>query len=126
MKTFAMILMTVLLAGAPGAWAQSKKADEQNRSVQGVVTAPDESPVVGAVVQLKNVKSLQIRSFVTQENGTYYFHGLSPDVDYELSATCCQTGQSAAHQGSASGTKTLSSFDSRKQATINLKLNPKK
>jgi Carboxypeptidase regulatory-like domain len=85
--------------------------------VQGAVTSADDQAVVGAVVQLKNTKTLQIRSFITKENGTYYFHGLSPDVDYELKADS---------QGVSSGTKTLSSFDSRKQATINLKLNPKK
>jgi hypothetical protein len=68
-------------------------------------------------VQLKNTKNLQIRSFVTKEDGTYYFHGLSPDVDFELKAD---------FQGASSGTKTLSSFDSRKDVILNLKLNPKK
>jgi hypothetical protein len=70
-------------------------------------------------VQLKNTKTLQIRSFITKENGAYYFHELSPDIDYELSATDKATGE-------ASGTKTLSSFDSRTNAILNLKLNPKK
>jgi hypothetical protein len=69
------------------------------------------------VVQLKNTKTLQIRSFLSQQDGTYYFHGLSPDIDYELTART---------DDAASGTKTLSSFDSRKEAVINLKLNPKK
>jgi hypothetical protein len=94
-----------------------KKGDEQTRSVQGVVTTPEEAVAVGAVVFLKNVKTLQIRSFITQENGTYYFHGLSPDVDYELRAES-KTG--------ASPTKTLSTFDNRRQAVINLKLGAKK
>ena len=40
----------------------------------------------GAVVQLKNMKTLQIRSFITQTDGTYRFFELSPDVDYELKA----------------------------------------
>ena len=70
-----------------------------------------QNAVVGAVVQLKNTKTFQIRSFITQEHGWYYSHGLSADVDYELKAE---------YQGTASPTKTLSSFDSRKQATINL------
>jgi hypothetical protein len=81
------------------------------------VTAPDEQTVTGAVVQLKNTKSLQVRSFITKEDGTYYFHGLSPDIEYELKAD---------FGGASSGTKTLSPFDSRKEAIINLKLNPKK
>ena len=100
-------------------WAQSykdtygKKVENHTRSVQGVVTGADEKPVPGAVVQLKNTKTLQIRSFITQDNGTYYFHELSTDVDYELRAD---------YHGASSGTKSLSSFDSRKQATLDLKL----
>ncbi len=106
----------VLLCTAT-AFAQGKsKAGEPNRSVQGVVTSAADQPVAGAVVQLKNTKTLEIRSFITKDEGSYYFHGLSPDIDYELKAD---------YQGASSGTKTLSSFDSRKQATINLKLNKK-
>jgi hypothetical protein len=91
--------------------------DPQTRTVQGAVSAPDESLVNGAVVYLKNTKSLQIRSFFTQKDGSYYFHDLSPDIDYELKAE---------YNGLSSGTRTLSSFDTRKLATINLKLNAKK
>ena len=90
--------------------------DPQTRTVQGAVSAPDESLVNGAVVYLKNTKSLQIRSFFTQKDGSYYFHDLSPDIDYELKAE---------YNGLSSGTHTLSSFDTRKLATINLKLKPK-
>ena len=68
------------------------------------------------MVYLKNVKTLQVRSFITKEDGQYHFYELSPDVDYELKAE---------FQGAASGPKTLSSFDSKKAATINLKLNKK-
>jgi hypothetical protein len=114
----AAVLALALLVGASTALAQkSKKGDDQsNRSVQGSVTSAEDAPLAGAVVQLKNTKTLQIRSFITKEDGSYYFNGLSPDVDYELRAD---------YQGSASPTRTLSSFDSRKTATINLKLNKK-
>lgn len=113
-----------LLAAAAAAlfwtWpaAAQKKGDELNntRSVQGVVTTVSDSAVDGAVVQLKNTKTLQIRSFITKEGGTYAFQGLSPDVDYELKAE---------HQGTASAVRTLSSFDSRKKAVVNLKLDKK-
>ena len=33
-------------------------------------------PVANAVVQLKNTKTLQIRSFITQGDGNYHFTGL--------------------------------------------------
>jgi len=117
MKTIRLALVAVLLLSAPATFAQKKKGTETTRSVQGTVTAADDSPVNGAVVQLKNTKTLQIRSFITKDDGTYHFYDLSPDIDYELRADC---------QGASSSTKTLSSFDSRKQTTLNLKLNPKK
>jgi len=112
-------LALVLIACVPLAVAQKKnKGDDQGntRGVQGMVTSPEDTPVNGAVVQLKNTKTLQIRSFITKQDGLYYFHGLSTDVDYELKAD---------YQGASSPTKTLSSFDSRKDAVMNLKLNKK-
>lgn len=109
--TLAMLGIT-LMAALPG-FAQKT----QTRSVQGSVTATDDRPVNGAVVYLKNTKSLQIRSFFTQKDGAYYFHDLSPDIDYQLKAE---------YNGEASASHTLSSFDSRKLATINLKLDRKK
>ncbi len=118
MKTIWPVLLAVFLLCAPAGFAQKKKGEGTTRSVQGLVTAAaDDSPVIGAVVQLKNTKTLQIRSFITKEDGTYHFYDLSPDIDYELKAD---------YQGSSSSTKTLSTYDSSKQAVRNLKLNPKK
>jgi hypothetical protein len=111
------LLVAAAIWCAPFGLAQEKKkSNDHTRSVQGVVTSADEKPVSGAVVQLKNTKTLQIRSFITQENGSYYFHELSSDVDYELKAD---------FRGAASATKSLSSFDSRKEAILNLKLDKK-
>src|SRR5450756_2421852 len=70
----------LLLVCAPAGFAQKESA---TRSVQGSVSNPDDSAAVGAVVQLKNMKTLQIRSFITLQDGTYRFFELSPDVDYE-------------------------------------------
>jgi carboxypeptidase family protein len=117
----ALALIGILLVMAPEAVAQgrNKKKADPTRSVQGVVSGPDDGAVKGAIVQLKNTKTLQIRSFITQENGAYYFHELNPDHEYELSAEDQKSG-------TVSSTRRLSSFDSQKLATINLKLNPKK
>ncbi len=103
-----------LMAAGPLLSQGRKGEDVPTRTVQGSVTDAKDRAVDGAVVQLKNTKTLQIRSFITKEQGGYYFHGLSPDVDYELKAE---------YQGAVSPHKTLSSFDSRKKAVINLKLN---
>jgi len=118
MRRYVAVAAALLLVCAAGLLAQEKKkkGEETTRSVQGVVTTAEDTPVVGAVVQLKDTKTLQIRSFISKENGAYYFYELSPDKDYELKAD---------YQGASSGTKTLSLFDSRKKAIINLKLNKK-
>jgi hypothetical protein len=119
MKALRLFLVVALLAAVPAAFGQGKKkGDSSNdtRTVQGVVSSPEDMPVAGAVVQLKNTKTLQIRSFITQPNGSYFFNGLSTDVDYELKAES---------QGASSPVKTLSSFDSRKAAVLNLKLSKK-
>ncbi len=105
----------LVLAASQTVFAQSKKSreDVNTRTVQGTVSDEQGNNVDGAIVQLKNMKTLQIRSFITKDQGSYYFHGLSTDIDYELKAQ---------HQGGASKAKTLSSFDNRKQAVINLKI----
>lgn len=110
-RVLAVLLMVLMCTSA--AMAQGRGGDATTRTVQGTVADAQDQPVDGAVVQLKNTKTLQIRSFITKERGAYYFHGLSPDVDYELKAE---------HDSASSPTKTLSSFDNRKQAVINLKL----
>jgi hypothetical protein len=102
-----------VLALAVFAFGQKKSKEPVEKSVSGIVTDASGSPVAGAVVQLKNTKTLQVRSFIAKEMGEYYFHGLSTDVDYELKADS---------NGKSSGTKTLSSFDSHPEATINLQL----
>ncbi len=105
----------VALLAAGNLFSQGKKGEDvSTRTVQGSVTNAQGTTVDGAVVQLKDTKTLQIRSFITKEQGSFYFHGLSPDVDYELKAE---------YQGASSPVKTLSSFDNRKKAVINLKLN---
>jgi lysine biosynthesis protein LysW len=116
-RIWILALACVLLCAAPAVFAAKKDVDSTVRSVQGTVATAQGDSVNGAVVQLKNTKTLQIRSFITRDNGAYYFHGLSKDVDYELRAD---------FQGSASATRTLSSFDSRNPAVMNLKLVPGK
>ena len=112
-RRWTALFVAAILCACLGFAQSKKKGDEDGRTVQGTVSAPDDSPIVGAVVYLKNTKTLQVRSFITQQNGQYFFHGLSPDVDYELRAE---------NKGASSPTKTLSSFDSRKAANLDLKI----
>ncbi len=109
-------VVVLLLSTAGILEAKKKNPEDSLRTVEGTVTDANDNPLDGTIVQLKNTKTLQIRSFVTQQHGAYYFHGLSPDVDYEIHAE---------YQGISSATKTVSSFDSRKEVVINLKLTKK-
>src|SRR5512143_3312240 len=83
-----LALVAALLSISSPVFAQrdKKDADTTVRSVQGVVTSADGKQIAGAVVHLKNTKTLQVRSFITKDDGTYAFHGLSTNVDYELKA----------------------------------------
>ncbi|MGH9719830.1 MAG: carboxypeptidase-like regulatory domain-containing protein [Bryobacteraceae bacterium] len=108
----AVLLIAVAVTSAL-AQGRKKDDDDKTRMVQGTVTDSKDNAVDGAVVQLKNTKTLQVRSYITKEHGTYYFHGLDPNIDYMLKAE---------NQGKSSQSKTLSAFDSRKQPVINLKL----
>lgn len=87
--------------------------DTSTREVEGRVTNAANQPVADAVVQLKNTKTLQIRSFITQTDGNYHFAGLQADVEYQLKAD---------HDGVSSSWKTLSVFNSKKNPVINFKL----
>ena len=96
------------------AFSQSdKKGEPKERSVQGFVIDSSSNPVPNAVVQLKNVRTQQIRSFIAQNKGDFFFSGLNPDVDYEIRSE---------YDGNASATKTISAYDGRKQFVVTLKL----
>jgi hypothetical protein len=111
-KTFLM-MGVALLAMATGLLAQKKdKSEPTVRSVEGTVRSAEDAPIEGAVVQLKDTKSLQVRSFITRNDGTYQFQGLNPNIDYELKAE---------YEGNSSDTRTLSVFDSRTKAIIHLR-----
>ena len=107
------VLAVLILLLATFAFAQKKSKTPGERAVSGVVTDVAGSPVPGAIVQLENMKTMQVRSFIAKEKGDYYFNGLGTDVDYSLKAEW---------NGHASATKTLSTFDSHPEAVINLQL----
>jgi hypothetical protein len=114
-----ILVLTVAVACAAALFAQDikkKKGEATTRVVQGLVNDADEKPVSGAVVQLKDMRTLQVRSFITQEKGNYHFSELKVDNDYQLKAD---------YSGMTSGWKTLSVFDTRPTPIMNLKLDKK-
>jgi hypothetical protein len=113
MPVRAAFVAIVLLSIGVNAQENKKNEDNNTRMVQGKVTNAANEPLSQAVVQLKNTKTLQIRSFITQEDGSYHFAGLGTDVEYQLKAD---------RDGESTSWKTLSVFSSKKTAVINLKL----
>lgn len=114
-----LVAVTLAVLSAVTLSAQNnrdKKEDANVRAVEGAVLGLDQKPTAKAIVQLKDTKSLQVRSYVTQDDGMYHFAGLRTDTDYELTASL---------DALKSGTKRLSTFDGRKIASIVLQLEKK-
>jgi hypothetical protein len=114
-RIFFLVAGLSLFAAVAG--AQDKKHEAQLRTVRGVVMDKSENPVSGSVVFLKNTRTNSVRSNYTDETGKYRFSGLDPNADYEVHAE---------KDGAKSPTRTISSFDSRKEIDLNLKIDRKK
>jgi hypothetical protein len=87
------------------------------RVVQGKVVDKADAVVNGAVVYLKDDHSLAVKSYITDAQGTYRFGQLAQNTDYELWAES---------NGKKSAVKNISSFDSKNQFYINLKIDTSK
>ena len=112
------ILTALALCVGMRAVAQDTKREAQLRTVRGVVAdKSSDDPVASAVVFLKNTRTNAVRSYIADEEGNYRFSGLDPNVDYEIHAE---------KDGAKSTTRTVSSFDNKKEIVINLKLDKKK
>lgn len=93
--------------------AALKEPQDHTRTLTGHVFNRQDEPVSKAIVYLKNTKSLAVKTYISDADGTYRFPALSPNVDYEIYAE---------HNGARSDTKTLSAFDSRKLVNITLRI----
>lgn len=117
MRRLALIGAAVLLLSAcvSAQLFGGKKTEDASgpRNLTGAVFDKSDRPVPSAVVYLKNMRSLAVVTFISQDDGSFRFNNLSPSIDYEVRAES---------KGQKSAVKTLSSFDTRKQPHINLKL----
>ena len=94
-----------------------KSTRSTSRTLSGSVLNKSDQPVPNAVVYLKDTKTLAVKTFIAQTDGTYRFPGLSNNVDYEVYAQ---------REGKKSPTKVLSQFDDREQPRINLRIDVNK
>jgi hypothetical protein len=107
--------LLVVLNGV--AFAQGSKKESQLRSVRGMVSDKAEKPIQNGVVFIKNFRTKNVISHFSDDQGNYRFTGLDPNVDYEVYAE---------FDGEKSASRTLSPLDSRKEITLNLKVDKKK
>lgn len=110
-------LAAIVALAAVTAVAQDSKREAHLRTVHGVVLDKSENLVSESVVFLKNTRTNVVRSSYTDSSGNYRFSGLDPNADYEIHAE---------KEGAKSTTHSVSSFDSRKDITLNLKIEKKK
>jgi hypothetical protein len=95
----------------------AKKTRPTSKMLSGTVEDKSDKPVAGAVVYLKNMKTLAVKSFFAQQDGSYRFPQLALNTDYEIYAE---------KDGKKSDVKTISQFDDRFTPTINLRIDVSK
>ncbi len=114
---FGLLALGVAPAGLRGAPFAQATAWGQNiagqRKVTGTVLNEGSQPVAGAIVYLKNQKTKAIRSYTSTADGHFHFAQIDMSVDYDLWAE---------KDGKKSTTKTVSSWDERKEFVSDLKL----
>ncbi|MGA2807704.1 MAG: carboxypeptidase-like regulatory domain-containing protein [Terracidiphilus sp.] len=83
------------------------------RVVMGSVVDANSAPIAGATVFLKDLKSKAIRSYTSTDKGRFRFAQVNMAEDHELWAE---------KDGKKTATKTVSSWDTRKEFEVELKL----
>jgi hypothetical protein len=112
----AVLAAGMVPAGLPGGLLSPPLARAQNlgqRVVIGTVVDVSSTPVPGAIVFLKDLKSKSIRSFTSDPTGKFRFTQVNMAEDHELWA------EKAGHK---SAVKTVSEWDARKEFETELKL----
>lgn len=107
----ALFALGIIVCG--GTAAAQGKNDSELRTIHGTVVDKNENPAPSSVVYLMNVKTQAVRTYIADDGGLYRFSGLDPNVDYEVHAE---------RDGTASSVHRISSFDSRRDIDVILKL----
>jgi len=95
--------------GFPAAQAQNLG----QRIVNGTVVDDTSAAIAGATVFLRNTKTKSIRSYTSTKEGRFRFAQVNMSEDFDLWAE---------KDGRKSATKTISSWDTRKELESELKL----
>lgn len=108
-------LLALVTTGAGSVIAQN--LGRGMRTLEGTVLNPDGSPCANAIVYLQDLKSREMKTYITPSNGKYRFTQLNMDTDYQVWAK---------HQNAKSKTRSISSFSSKPNFIFDLKLEPSK
>lgn len=111
-------LFVALAAGIfpSGPQFMAPQAEAQNlgqRTVTGSVVDGDSALVTGATIFLRNAKSKSIRSYTTTKDGRFRFTQVNMAEDFDLWAE---------KDGKKSASKTVSSWDARKEFETELRI----
>ena len=85
------------------------------KTLTGQVVDKEGKGLAQAVVYLKNQRTLEVRTHISDGEGKYRFNGLNPETDFAVHAE---------HRGASSPTRTVSSFDDKKDVYLVLEIDP--
>jgi hypothetical protein len=116
-RMLGFVALAALAASPIFAQEKPKGKESELRTVRGTVVDKSEAPVETAVVYLKNLRSQDIITHLSDSDGTFRFSGLDLNVDYEIHAE---------KEGMTSANRSVSNFDTRREFVLTLKLDRKK
>ena len=98
---------------ARSAFAAAGCVAPAQRTVQGRVVDKQDAAIIGAVVYLKDTRSLSVKSYLTDDAGHFHFGQLADGADYEVWAE---------QNGKRSSSKSVSQFNSKLDIQFILKI----
>jgi hypothetical protein len=118
-----VVLLTAVIAlvsGEPAARASQaqfpgrrKDKERPQKNLSGQVVDKAGKGLSDAIVFLKDKKTLEMKTHISDEKGEYRFSGLDPNSDYEVHAE---------RKGVSSPKRGVSSFDDRREVYLVLEL----
>jgi hypothetical protein len=110
----ALFLLTLLCVfSLPAHLRAADENEPKARQLTGTVLDADDQPVPQAVVYLKNMKTQVSVTFITEKDGSFRFHNLSPYIDFQIYAES---------KGKRSSVKSIGTFDTRANIVVRLRL----
>lgn len=97
--------------------AEREEAGNVQKSVLGQVVDKEGKSLAQAVVHLKNKRSQEVTTHISNDQGDFRFRGLNPNVDYEVYAE---------FNGGSSSIRSVSLFDNRQEIYLVLEIDTSK